>query len=95
MPFILRKSEEREGLYRLIGQSYINGMMHEELLSFKGVEELDVRLRAGCAFILRDRNAICSLLQCYTGQISRSRVTKTAVVGSYVFVQGSTELYFV
>lgn len=44
MPFILRKSEERKGLYRLIGQSYINGMMHEELLSFKGVEELDVRL---------------------------------------------------
>jgi hypothetical protein len=44
MPFILRKSEEREGLYRLIGQSYINGMMHEEPLSFKGVEELDVRV---------------------------------------------------
>lgn len=44
MPFLLRKSEEREGHYRLIGQSYINGMMREELLSFKGVEELDVRL---------------------------------------------------
>lgn len=91
MPFILRKNEERERLYRLIGKRYINGMMHEEPLSFKGVEELNVPR----AFILRDRNVIGSLLQYYTGQISRSRVTNTVVVGSYVFVQGSTKLYFV
>lgn len=44
VPFITRRSEEREGAYRLIGQCYIWGMMQGEGTSFDELNEETVRL---------------------------------------------------
>lgn len=44
VPFITRRSEEREGAYRLIGQCYIWGMMQGEGIRYDGLIKETVRL---------------------------------------------------
>lgn len=44
VPFILRKSKERPGLYRLIGECYIHGIMFGEGLTLQGVESSILRI---------------------------------------------------
>jgi hypothetical protein len=44
VPFILRKSVERPGAFRLVGECYIHGIMHGEGLSLPGVVESEFRL---------------------------------------------------
>ncbi|KAI1426993.1 hypothetical protein F5Y12DRAFT_793314 [Xylaria sp. FL1777] len=40
VPFILRESDERKGRYRLVGESYIEGIMDGQALKFRGVSEV-------------------------------------------------------
>lgn len=44
VPFITRKSEEREGTYRLVGQCYIWGMMQGEGTIYEELDQETVRL---------------------------------------------------
>ena len=44
VPYIIRKCDERENHFRLIGKSYIHGIMKGEALSAEGVREEDLML---------------------------------------------------
>jgi len=45
VPFILRESSERPGASRLVGESYVHGIMYREGLLFEGLEERDFRIQ--------------------------------------------------
>jgi hypothetical protein len=44
VPFIIRKSDERPGCFRLIGQSYIHGIMNGELLEPGSFQSEEINL---------------------------------------------------
>jgi hypothetical protein len=44
VPFILRQSEDREGAYRLVGESYISWIMYGEALRYEGVVQETLRI---------------------------------------------------
>jgi hypothetical protein len=44
VPFILKKSEERDGALRLVGEYYVHCLMNGEELGLHGVVEGDFRL---------------------------------------------------
>ncbi|KMU77002.1 hypothetical protein CISG_06237 [Coccidioides immitis RMSCC 3703] len=45
VPFLIREKQGKKGIYQLLGESYIHGMMYGEALSFDGIRREDIGLR--------------------------------------------------
>ena len=44
VPFLLRKSDQNGGYFRLLGECYLHGIMHGEALWFQDLQEEDISL---------------------------------------------------